>query len=125
MHVVLHRAVAFAAATTALAGVGACGGDDETKNGGARNATTSPAKAAPSGWLTLRHAPTRFTVQAPRGYALHEQKGIYVLRKGPRTLTFSRALTTVSPASYGDTLLRQVGGSVSSRHATADEFTAE
>ena len=52
-------------------------------------------------------------------------KGVYVLKQGDRTITFSRAVTGASPAAYGDALLRQIGGKVASRESDDDGLTAE
>ena len=73
----------------------------------------------------MRHAPSGFSIQAPAGSTLQLSKGVYVLRHGASTLTFSRAVTTVTPAQYGTALLGQLGGTVRARQADARSFAAQ
>ena len=114
------------AATLALVTPAGCGGDGEESTSAGKEITV-PAKrapAAPASWVTLRDARTGFSVQAPRGFRLGVQKGVYVLRQGERTITFSRTVTDARPAAYGDALLRQIGGKVVSRQAGDDALAA-
>ena len=49
---------------------------------------------------------------------------MYVLDRGPQTLSFSRAATTVTASQYADTLLKYVGGRVTSRKGNETEVAA-
>jgi hypothetical protein len=62
--------------------------------------------------ITLHHAPTGFTVHAPEGFTLRFHAGIYSLRKGVTSMSFSRLATDVSPAQIGDALFRALGGRI-------------
>jgi hypothetical protein len=53
-------------------------------------ASASPSAAAP-GLVTLRHAPSGLSIQEPAGSRLTVSKGVYVLKAGATTLTFSRS----------------------------------
>ena len=115
------------AATLALVTPAGCGGDGEESTSAGRGdhgCRPKRAPAAPASWVTLRDARTGFSVQAPRGFRLGVQKGVYVLRQGERTITFSRTVTDARPAAYGDALLRQIGGKVVSRQAGDDALAA-
>jgi hypothetical protein len=74
--------------------------------------------------VTLRHRATRFRITAPRGFRLRFSKGVYILAKGRRRMSFSRAVTGTTPSAFGAALLEQLGGRVVSRRATARRFTA-
>ena len=75
--------------------------------------------------MTLRHAPSSFTIKAPAGYRLSVSKGVYVLKKGGSTLSFSRTVTSVTPSQFGSALLQQLGGRVVSRGGNARQFTGQ
>ena len=77
------------------------------------------------GFVTLRDAPSGFTIKAPSGYSLSVSKGVYVLKKGASTLSFSRSVTTVTAAQFGTALLQQLGGRVVSRSGDARQFTGQ
>jgi hypothetical protein len=62
--------------------------------------------------ITLRHAPTGLTIRAPEGFSLRFQKGVYVLRKGRTSISFSRLQTVASPAQVADALFNALGGRV-------------
>jgi hypothetical protein len=114
------------AAVLALGGVVGCGGDGSDEASGGKQVTTAAKEAppAPASWVTLRDKRTGFSVQAPRGYELEVHKGVYVMKQGDRTITFSRVVTGASPAAYGKALLRQIGGTVASKESGDDVFTA-
>lgn len=78
-----------------------------------------------SATVMLRHAASGFSVKAPRGFSLKVQKGVYVLRKGPVRISFSRSVTGITPSQFGSALLAQLGGTVASQRATRSRFTAE
>ena len=75
--------------------------------------------------MTLRHTPSGFSIQAPAGYSLSVSKGVYVLKKGSSTLSFSRSVTTVTAAQFGGALLQQLGGKVLSKGGDARQFTGQ
>jgi len=83
------------------------------------------AAAGQVGYATLRHAPTGFSVQAPRGFGLSFRRGVYVLRDAQLTMSFSRSVTSVAPAQFGAALLQQLGGTVVSRGGTVRQFSAQ
>ncbi len=62
--------------------------------------------------ITLRHAPTGLTIQLPQGFTLQFRKGVYVLRKGSTSMSFSRLQTTATPVQVGDSLFKALGGRV-------------
>ena len=62
--------------------------------------------------ITLRHPQTGFTIRAPEGFKLQLRSGVYVLRKGATTMSFSRLATGVTPAQLGGALFRALGGRV-------------
>ena len=75
--------------------------------------------------MTVRHAPSNFSIDVPAGFTLGVSKGVYVLRHGGSTLTFSRSVTTVTPAQFGTALLGQLGGTVRSKQVDARGFAAQ
>ena len=91
--------------------------------------TTSDASAGSTeawgGFVTLRHAPSGFSIQAPSGYRLGVSKGVYVLKKGGSTLSFSRSVTSVTPSQFGGALLAQLRGRVVSRGGDGRQFTGQ
>ena len=96
----------------ALAG---CGGSSDS--GGAGTATTDAARttttAKPAAdTVTLTDPGSRFRITVPAGYALSVRKGVYVMRKGPATLTYSRVTTPTSPAAYQGALRRDAAARV-------------
>ena len=62
--------------------------------------------------ITLRHAPTGFTVRAPEGFRLQFRSGVYILRKGVTSISYTRLATSVTPAQLADSLFRALGGRV-------------
>jgi hypothetical protein len=62
--------------------------------------------------ITLRHAPTGFTIRAPEGFSLQLRDGVYILRKGSTSISFSRLATTATPGQVGGALFRALGGRV-------------
>lgn len=115
---------AWAAVGLALAPNLACGGDDQGAASSPDHRGTKRAQS-PAPWVTLTHEPSGFRIEVPTGFGLKVHKGVYILKKGKQSLSFSRSVTSVSPAEYGDALLKQIGGTVVSRRAGNDEFTAE
>ncbi len=81
--------------------------------------------AGAGGFVTLRHAQSGLTINVPAGYRLSVSKGVYVLKKGSSTLSFSRSVTTVTPAQFGAALLQQLGGRVVSRGGSAKQFAGQ
>jgi hypothetical protein len=88
-------------------------------------AAASGAAAAQPGLTTVRHAPSGFSIQAPAGTTLRVSKGVYVLKHGGSTLTFSRSLTNVTPEQFGTALLGQLGGTVRARQTDGRSFAAQ
>jgi hypothetical protein len=88
-------------------------------------AAASATAAAGPGLTTVRHAPSGFSIQAPAGTTVRVAKGVYVLKRGGSTLTFSRSLTGVTPAQFGTALLAQLGGTVRARQADGRSFAAQ
>jgi hypothetical protein len=62
--------------------------------------------------ITLRHTPTHFTIHAPEGFRLQFRSGVYVLRKGVTSMSFSRLAADVTPAQLGEALFQALGGRV-------------
>jgi hypothetical protein len=62
--------------------------------------------------ITLRHAPTRFVIRAPEGFRLEFRSGVYILRKGVTSMSFSRLAANVTPAQLGGALFRALGGRI-------------
>jgi hypothetical protein len=121
-----HGLVAALLASAALGSGAAEGRASFAARDGLAPAVSAPASAAKrSGTVTLRHRATRFSIRAPRGFRLRFSKGVYVLSRGARRMSFSRALTGTAPGAFGDALLQQLGGSVVSRRASANRFTAQ
>ena len=82
------------------------------------------SESTPYRVVTVRHAPTGFSISAPEGFRLSLRNGVYVLRKGSVTMSFTRLDTRVSPAQFGSTLLRALGGRVLVRAGDARHFVA-
>ena len=89
--------------------------------------TASAQAATGPALITLRHRPSSFTVQAPRGFVLRTRDGVYVLKErgGGRSMSFSRSVTSVTPTQFGAALLKQLGGRVASRRSAATRFSAQ
>ena len=62
--------------------------------------------------ITLHHAPTGLTIRVPEGFSLQFRKGVYVLRKGSTSMSFSRLATVASPAQVSEALFKALGGRV-------------
>ena len=62
--------------------------------------------------VTLRHAPTGLTIRVPEGFGLQFRKGVYVLRKGGTSVSFSRLVTAATPSQLSDSLFKALGGRV-------------
>jgi hypothetical protein len=62
--------------------------------------------------ITLHHAPTGLTIRVPVGFSLQFRKGVYVLRKGSTSMSFSRLATVASPAQVSEALFKALGGRV-------------
>lgn len=62
--------------------------------------------------ITLRHTPTHFTIRAPEGFRLEFRSGVYILRKGATSMSFSRLAADVTPAQLGEALFQALGGRV-------------
>ena len=108
----------------ALAGCGGGGSrKDSTASTSAAAAMRSAARAG--GYVTLRHPPTDFSIEAPAGFALVFRKGVYVLKNGELAMSFSRSVTDVTPGQFGNALLRQLEGNLVVREANSREFGAE
>lgn len=88
-----------------------------------------PAAASPSAEaftiITLRHAPSGFSIRAPEGFTLSFRDGVYILRKGSVTASFSRSVTSVTPSKFGSALLQQLGGRVVLRAGDAKHLVAQ
>ena len=78
-----------------------------------------------AGFVTLRHAPSGFSISAPRGFTIDLSKGVYVLRKGPVSVSFSRLTTTVTPSQLGAALTQQLGGRVVVRAGDSKHFVTQ
>ena len=74
--------------------------------------------------VTVRHAPTGFSMRAPQGFGLSLRNGVYVLQNGGFAVSFTRLDTRVSPAQFGTTLLRALGGRVLVRAGDNRHFVA-
>ena len=79
---------------------------------GGAGASTSSARTGSFTVITLRHAPTGLTIRAPEGFTLQFRKGVYVLRKGTTSMSFSRLATVATPAQVGEALFKALGGRV-------------
>ena len=75
--------------------------------------------------VTVRHAPSRFSMQAPPGFSIRLSKGVYVLEKGRVSVSFSRLVTSVTPAQLGATLAQQLGGTIVVRAGDAKHFVTQ
>lgn len=62
--------------------------------------------------ITLHHSPTRFTIRAPEGFRLEFNHGVYILRKGVTSMSFSRLAANVTPSQLADALFRALGGRI-------------
>ena len=62
--------------------------------------------------ITLRHPPTGFTIRAPEGFRLQLRSGVYTLRKGSTSISFSRLATAATPGQVAGALFRALGGRV-------------
>lgn len=56
--------------------------------------------------VTLRHAPTGFSIGAPEAFTLRFGKGVYVMKKGSTSISFTRLASTATPAQLGAALLQ-------------------
>ena len=81
--------------------------------------------AAKTQFGTVRHPATGLQINVPAGYKMAFHKGIYILRAPGRTLSFSRAVTSVGADAYGDALLAQIVGKVVFRQGGPAEFAAQ
>lgn len=95
--------------------------------GGGSTEPDSPAagKAGAAKTVRLTHAKSGFSIRAPRGFSLKVHDGVYVLRDGERSMSFSRAVTDATPEAYGKALLKQIGGDAGLERGDAGEFNAE
>lgn len=75
--------------------------------------------------ITIRHAPSGFSMQAPPGFSIRLSKGVYVLEKGRVSVSFSRLVTSVTPAQLGAALTQQLGGTVVVRAGDAKHFVTQ
>ena len=75
--------------------------------------------------VTVRHAPSGFSMQAPPGFSIRLSKGVYVLEKGRVSVSFSRLATSVTPAQLGAALTQQLGGTVVLRAGDAKHFVTQ
>src|SRR4051812_34640725 len=95
----------------ALAG---CGGGSsssskETAKVTTTEGTTSTAQSKPAAHtVTLTDAKSRFRITVPRGYALSVHKGLYVMKKGAATITYSRVTSPTAPETYDATLRKTI-----------------
>lgn len=74
--------------------------------------------------ITVRHRPTGFSIRVPEGFKLQFRSGVYVLRKGATSVSFSRLATTVTPAQLGTALMQALGGRVLVRAGDNRHFVA-
>lgn len=74
--------------------------------------------------VTLRHTPTSFSIRAPVGFKLTVHKGVYIMRKGRFSISFSQLATKVSPAELGAALMQALGGRVLVRAGDNRHFVA-
>jgi hypothetical protein len=74
--------------------------------------------------VTLRHAQTGFSIRAPQGFRLSFRNGVYFLRKGRHSVSFSRLATSVSPAQLGTALMGALGGRVLVKAGDRRHFVA-
>ncbi len=81
--------------------------------------------ASTAAFVTLRHAASGFSIEAPAGFSLSVHSGVYLMRNGNISVGFSRTVTTVSPTQYGAALLQQLGGRLVYRNGTASQFAAQ
>lgn len=100
------------------------GSPGEARALGATSDSAAVATASGSSMVIVRHRATRFRITAPRGFRLRFSKGVYVLTKGRRRMSFSRAITSTTPAAFGGALLQQLGGRVVQRRASGNRFSA-
>src|ERR1700712_4517082 len=96
-----------------LLAVAGCGGSTASGGSGTaapharKRAQTRGKRAAAS--VTLTDAKSRFRITVPQGYGLAVHKGVYVMRKGTATLTYSRVTTPTSTSAYRDALRHDAG----------------
>ena len=74
--------------------------------------------------ITVRHRPTGFSIRAPEGFKVGLSKGVYVLRKGRVSISYSRLATNVTPAQLGTALMQALGGRVLVRAGDNRHFVA-
>jgi hypothetical protein len=79
---------------------------------GAAGGAAASADAEQFKVITLRHSQTGFTIRAPEGFRLQFHSGVYILRKGATSMSFSRLATDRTPAQLGEALFRALGGRV-------------
>ncbi len=75
--------------------------------------------------ITLRHAPTTFSIRAPEGFRIQFRSGVYILRKGVTSASFSRLATNASPAQVAGALTQALGGRVVIRDGDARHVVAQ
>ena len=73
---------------------------------------------------TLRHEQTKFSIRAPEGFTLSLRNGIYVMRKGSVTISYTRLDTRVSSIQLGVAMLQALPGRVLVRAGDARHFVA-
>ena len=76
---------------------------------GVAGAADQSNRAVSFDMITLRHAPTGLTIRVPEGFALQFRKGVYVLRKGGTSVSFSRLVTAATPSQVSDSLFKASG----------------
>jgi hypothetical protein len=90
-------------------------------------AATAGAAVAANGQfrlVTVRHAPTKFSMRVPQGFGLSLRAGVYVVRKGAVTISYARLDTRVSPAELGAAMLQALPGRVLVRAGDNRHFVA-
>jgi hypothetical protein len=73
---------------------------------------TASVDQAPFDVITLRHKPTGLVIRAPEGFKLQFRSGVYILRKGVTSISFSRLATNATPSQIGGALEQALGGRV-------------
>ncbi len=75
--------------------------------------------------ITLRHEATRFSIRVPEGFRLEFRGGVYIMRKGGTSISFTRLATGVSPGELGAALFRALGGRVVVRAGDARHIVGQ
>lgn len=87
----------------------------------AASATSPKLSRQTTSLVTLRHAPTKFSARAPRGFKLRVTSGAYRIQGTGVTVTVRVVRTSQDAAGFGDTL-RRAGDTVVKRTAGATRF---